>query len=401
MRVHSDEFPNVELEHLLVDNAAMRLVSAPRHFDVILTENMFGDILSDEAAMLTGSIGLLPSASLGADGPGVFEPVHGSAPDIVGPGDREPAGDDPLRRDAAAARTRPGGARGADRIGRRSGPRSRLANRRPGRHGNDRRSDSRGPGGADVNQADLIWMNGEFVAYEDAKVHVLTHALHYGTGVFEGVRAYETAARHRRLPPPGPHRPALQVGPDVLHGRPVHEGADPRGDARPDRPQRPQVLLHPPGRLPRRRTDGAVPARLPGRRLHRRLGVGLLPRRGGQAARRARQGRLLAQDRAGRADPARQGERPVPELRAREDRGREGRLRGGHPARPARLRLRGHGREPLHHQGRRDRHAGLQLLDPRRHQPRCRRSRSPATSATRSSSATSRAASSTSPTRSS
>jgi 3-isopropylmalate dehydrogenase len=89
-RIHGAEFPNVELEHLLVDNAAMRLVSAPRHFDVILTENMFGDILSDEAAMLTGSIGLLPSASLGADGPGVFEPVHGSAPDIVGQGIANP-----------------------------------------------------------------------------------------------------------------------------------------------------------------------------------------------------------------------------------------------------------------------------------------------------------------------
>ena len=63
--LHSREFPNIELEHLLVDNAAMRLISAPRHFDVILTENMFGDILSDEAAMLTGSIGMLPSASLG------------------------------------------------------------------------------------------------------------------------------------------------------------------------------------------------------------------------------------------------------------------------------------------------------------------------------------------------
>jgi 3-isopropylmalate dehydrogenase len=90
MSVHSAEFPNVELEHVLVDNAAMRLVAAPRHFDVILTENMFGDILSDEAAMLTGSIGLLPSASLGADAPGVFEPVHGSAPDIAGQGVANP-----------------------------------------------------------------------------------------------------------------------------------------------------------------------------------------------------------------------------------------------------------------------------------------------------------------------
>jgi 3-isopropylmalate dehydrogenase len=88
--IHGQEFPNIELEHLLVDNAAMRLVAAPRHFEVILTENMFGDILSDEAAMLTGSIGLLPSASLGDGGPGLFEPVHGSAPDIAGTGAANP-----------------------------------------------------------------------------------------------------------------------------------------------------------------------------------------------------------------------------------------------------------------------------------------------------------------------
>jgi 3-isopropylmalate dehydrogenase len=89
-RVHSEEFPNVELEHQLVDSCAMKLVAAPRHFDVILTENMFGDILSDEAAMLTGSLGMLPSASLGGDGPGLFEPVHGSAPDIAGTGKANP-----------------------------------------------------------------------------------------------------------------------------------------------------------------------------------------------------------------------------------------------------------------------------------------------------------------------
>jgi 3-isopropylmalate dehydrogenase len=81
---------DVELEHLLVDNAAMQLVSRPADFDVILTENMFGDILSDEAAMLTGSIGMLPSASVGADGPGLLEPVHGSAPDIAGTGRANP-----------------------------------------------------------------------------------------------------------------------------------------------------------------------------------------------------------------------------------------------------------------------------------------------------------------------
>jgi 3-isopropylmalate dehydrogenase len=89
-RVHDREFPGVELEHMLVDNAAMQLIARPADFDVLVTENMFGDILSDEAAMLTGSIGMLPSASLGDGGPGVFEPVHGSAPDIAGRGVANP-----------------------------------------------------------------------------------------------------------------------------------------------------------------------------------------------------------------------------------------------------------------------------------------------------------------------
>ena len=84
------DYPDVELDHMLVDNAAMQLVSDPTHFDVVVTENLFGDILSDEAAMLTGSLGMLPSASLGGDGPGVFEPVHGSAPDIAGTGVANP-----------------------------------------------------------------------------------------------------------------------------------------------------------------------------------------------------------------------------------------------------------------------------------------------------------------------
>ncbi|MBE9053654.1 3-isopropylmalate dehydrogenase [Nostocales cyanobacterium LEGE 11386] len=80
----AQEYPDVELSHLYVDNAAMQLLRAPKQFDTIVTGNLFGDILSDAAAMLTGSIGMLPSASLGASGPGVFEPVHGSAPDIAG-----------------------------------------------------------------------------------------------------------------------------------------------------------------------------------------------------------------------------------------------------------------------------------------------------------------------------
>jgi 3-isopropylmalate dehydrogenase len=90
-RVLAEEFPAVRLEHMLVDAAAMHLLRRPTSFDVLLTENMFGDILSDEAAVLAGSLGLLPSASLG-DGPGLFEPVHGSAPTIAGQDVANPIG---------------------------------------------------------------------------------------------------------------------------------------------------------------------------------------------------------------------------------------------------------------------------------------------------------------------
>ncbi|MFN9479845.1 MAG: 3-isopropylmalate dehydrogenase, partial [Betaproteobacteria bacterium] len=87
--VHKD-YPDVALDHMYVDNAAMQLVRAPKRFDVIVTGNMFGDILSDEAAMLTGSIGMLPSASLNERGQGLYEPSHGSAPDIAGKGIANP-----------------------------------------------------------------------------------------------------------------------------------------------------------------------------------------------------------------------------------------------------------------------------------------------------------------------
>jgi 3-isopropylmalate dehydrogenase len=84
------EYPDVELDHMYVDNAAMQLVKAPKKFDVVVTGNMFGDILSDEAAMLTGSIGMLPSASLNSSNQGLYEPSHGSAPDIAGKGVANP-----------------------------------------------------------------------------------------------------------------------------------------------------------------------------------------------------------------------------------------------------------------------------------------------------------------------
>jgi 3-isopropylmalate dehydrogenase len=91
-RVLRDEFPELELEHLLVDAAAMHLLTRPSDFDVIVTENLFGDILTDEASVLAGSMGLLPSASLGDGNPGLYEPIHGSAPDIAGKGIANPCG---------------------------------------------------------------------------------------------------------------------------------------------------------------------------------------------------------------------------------------------------------------------------------------------------------------------
>ncbi|MBV8497364.1 MAG: 3-isopropylmalate dehydrogenase, partial [Gammaproteobacteria bacterium] len=91
-RVVRAEFPGIRLEHLLVDAAAMHLIHRPRDFDVLVTENMFGDILTDEASMLAGSLGLLPSASLGEGRRGIYEPIHGSAPDIAGRGIANPYG---------------------------------------------------------------------------------------------------------------------------------------------------------------------------------------------------------------------------------------------------------------------------------------------------------------------
>jgi 3-isopropylmalate dehydrogenase len=89
--MHAD-YPDVKLDHVLVDTAAMRLVTSPASFDVIVTENTFGDILTDEAAVLVGSMGLLPSASLGEGTRGLYEPIHGSAPDIAGKGIANPLG---------------------------------------------------------------------------------------------------------------------------------------------------------------------------------------------------------------------------------------------------------------------------------------------------------------------
>ena len=243
--------------------------------------------------MLTGSIGMLPSASLGEPtAPGVFEPVHGSAPDIAGQGIANPLA---MILSAALLLRHglvPGGRRRGCRIGGRPRPRRTVcgpptsAATRPRRPRPPRRcsptSDRRS---AAVPQADLIWMNGELVAFEDAKVHVLTHALHYGTGVFEGIRAYETPKgepaifRHTTTSTGCSARPGCTTWTSRTRGR--------RSGRRCTRRSRRNGLkscyIRPlvfRGAGPM----GLYPARLPGRGDDRGLAVGRLPRRRGQAA---------------------------------------------------------------------------------------------------------------------
>ena len=308
--------------------------------------------------MLTGSIGHAARAPRSGDGgPGLFEPVHGSAPDIAGKGIANPL----AMILSAALMLRhglgPGGRGGCRRIGRRQGPRrgpahprtwaaTRPPPRRPRRCLKE----------LDVNQADLIWMNGELVAYEDAKVHVLTHALHYGTGVFEGVRAYETPTRHGDLPPPGPHRPAVPLGraSTTWTSRTPRRRSARRRTRRSPRNGLKSCYIRPlvfRGAGP----DGPVPARLPGRGRSSRSGSGAptSARRASSAA-CAREVSSWRRDRRRRADPGRQGHAASTSTpcwpRSR-------------PTRPATrrrilldsrgLRLRGHGREPLRRQGRR------------------------------------------------
>ena len=263
----------------------------PRHFDVIVTENMFGDILSDEAAMLTGSIGMLPSASLGAGGaPGLFEPVHGSAPDIAGR-DRQPAGDDPLAAHDAAPRIRSRGRGGGGRIGSGPGARERPAHaptsaaapRRPRRPARSSKPLRR----SDVEPSDLIWMNGEFVAWEDAKVHVLTHGLHYGTGRLRGHPLLRDRARPGDLPPPRPPRPPRQVGRALLHADCLHREQLRAATHELIARNGLRACYIRPIAFRGYGTMGLFPLEAPVDVRDRRLGVGRLPRRGGQAQRRS------------------------------------------------------------------------------------------------------------------
>ena len=120
-KLHAAEYSDVQLSHMYADNCAMQLLRAPSQFDVILTDNLFGDILSDEAAMLTGSLGMLPSASMGATSQAMYEPIHGSAPDIAGRGGRQPAREHPQCRHDVPLFLRLGSGRGDDRKSRASG----------------------------------------------------------------------------------------------------------------------------------------------------------------------------------------------------------------------------------------------------------------------------------------
>ena len=363
-------YPDVALDHLLVDNAAMQLVSRPADFDVILTENLFGDILSDESAMLTGSLGMLPSASLGADGaPGLFEPVHGSAPDIAGKGIANPLAtflsaammlrhgldrpDDAARIEEAVDAVLESGLRTPD-LARGTLAEPPLPEVPPEVEVGTAEMTARSwrsfptPLASGIllpmEPADLIWHNGEFVPWEDAKVHVLSHGLHYGTGVFEGIRCYETERGPAIFRHPttsiGSQKSAELYYLDALLGR---------GAARRTR------------ELIRRNGLRSCYIRPLAFRGYGEMGlyadapmeviIAVWPwgaYLGEEGKRRA----SAPRSRAGGGspatpDPARQGLRPVPELDPRQDRVGERRLRRGDPARRARLRLRGLGREHL------------------------------------------------------
>ena len=178
---------------------------------MIVTDNLFGDILTDLGGAVSGGIGFAASANLNPDrtGPSMFEPVHGSAPDIAGQDKANPIAAilcaammlDFLGEADAAARIREACADPASH--------HRLHHRDRRRH---RRTRLQGRPDMPITPTEKIWMNGELVAWDDAKIHILTHSLHYGMGVFEGIRAYETDRRPGRVPAHRAHRAAAQLG---------------------------------------------------------------------------------------------------------------------------------------------------------------------------------------------
>ena len=228
------EYPDVATAYNHVDAACIYFVQDPGRYDVIVTDNLFGDILTDLGGAVSGGIGLAASANLNParTGPSLFEPVHGSAPDIVGTGKANPTAAilsaammlDFLGEADAAARIQQGLRRADRRLDAGIDHRDRRRRRRPA---------LKRVSHAASRPTEKIWMNGELVDWDDAKVHILTHTLHYGTGVFEGIRAYETAAGPGRLPPHRPHRaPASTSAKILMMDIPYTRRGAGRGDAR-------------------------------------------------------------------------------------------------------------------------------------------------------------------------
>src|SRR5919197_2218394 len=248
------------------------------------------------------------------------------------------------------------------------GPRTSAARRaRPRRrrrcsHTSDTRSGRRGAGGPHLDERRVRQLGGR----EGPRTHARPALRHRR---LRGRPLLRHRDRPRGLPTRRPHRPALQVGRAVVHADPLRARAGPPGHARAHRPQRLSRVLHPPDRLPRVRDDGPVPAGSAGRRGDRGLEVARLPRRGGQARRRAGQGLVVAADLKRLDDPPRQGVGAVPQLDPGQDRVAQGGLPGGDPPRRQRLRLRGLGREHLRRPRRAHLHAAADRGHPRRHQP--------------------------------
>ena len=291
-------FPGVATAYNHVDAACIYLATEPAGYDVIVTDNLFGDILSDLAGALTGGIGLAASANLNPErtGPSLFEPVHGAAHDIVGTGRGEPDRRHPFRGDdGGLPRRARGGSEdhqgGAGRAVRDGG--TRITHDDDG----DRRCRRRKVATMPLTPTEKIWMDGELVDWADAQIHVLTHSLHYGTGVFEGIRAYKTAKRSGRLPPRRPRLPLRPDGADADDEAALRRGRDLRGHQDDGARDRPRRLLHPADRLLRLRRPGHQPAHLRGPCRHRSLALGRLPRRRRHRGRRPGEGQLVGAQR--------------------------------------------------------------------------------------------------------
>ena len=220
-----------------------------------------------------------------------------------------------------------------------------------------------------ITPTEKIWMNGELVPWADAQIHILTHTLHYGTGVFEGIRAYETERGPGGLPAHRAHRAAVRLGADHDDGDPVHGRRARAGDEGHRARRRAAVVLHPADRVLRLRRDGAQHVAVHGRRRDRVLAVGRVPRRRRGVEGRAHEDLELDAPRPQHDAAAVEDDRQLRELVARQGRGAEGRLRRGDHAQPRRPRVGVHRREHLRGAPRRADHAAASR------RVRCRASR--------------------------